>query len=286
MFNLIKRNLLIYFRKPATVFFSLLGALITFVIYLFFTKSFMLQEWNSITNKAANLMNLWVMGGILVVASMTTSLSGVSQLVYDKENSVDKDLLISGISRYKIDASYLISGALIAWVMTLISLTIMIGYFIWVDHLSFPWDKLPFVVGLTGIISIIMAQVNFIIVYSIKRVDSLDKVGSITSALSGFLVGTYIPIGVLPDMAQTVMKLFPMSYLSSLLRQILMEKELNEVFSGNILVENLFRSKLGIDLYWQKVLSTSDLFILTVIILVVLCIVIGLRSWYMGKYRK
>lgn len=58
MLAMIRRNLLLYFRDRAGVFFSLLGALISFVLYLVFLKQSILTEWSAAPN-ANQLLDLW-----------------------------------------------------------------------------------------------------------------------------------------------------------------------------------------------------------------------------------
>ena len=62
---------------------------------------------------------------------------------------------------------------------------------------------------------------------------------------SGFLVGTYVPLGVLPDFAQLLMKCTPATYIAALYRQVLMKETLSETFKGqdNLLQE--FQEKIG-----------------------------------------
>ena len=59
------------------------------------------------------------------------------------------------------------------------------------------------------------------------------------------MVGTYVPLGVLPDFAQLLMKCTPATYIAALYRQVLMKEALNETFKGqdNLLQE--FQEKNG-----------------------------------------
>ena len=50
--------------------------------------------------------------------------------------------------------------------------------------------------------SLLSSLVNVLLIYRFQSVDSLGKLATIVGTASGFLVGTYIPIGVLPDSAQ------------------------------------------------------------------------------------
>lgn len=74
---------------------------------------------------------------------------------------------------------------------------------------------------------------NFILVYRMKNIDTVGKFSSIVGAASGFLVGIYIPIGVLPTFAQNLVKLTPGAYVAAIYRQLLMHdilKTFNQIF--------------------------------------------------------
>ena len=79
---------------------------------------------------------------------------------------------------------------------------------------------------------------------------------------SGFLVGTYVPLGVLPDFAQLLMKCTPATYIAALYRQVLMKEALNETFKGqdNLLQE--FQEKMGVQLKWQALLTKEQTYLI------------------------
>lgn len=73
MISLVKRNLIRYFRHRSGVFFSLLGALISFVLYIIFLKNNMVQNWSAVT-QSSQLLDSWLIGGTLSVMAITTTL--------------------------------------------------------------------------------------------------------------------------------------------------------------------------------------------------------------------
>ena len=97
MLPLIRRNLKLFFRNRAGVFFSLLGALISFGLFIIFLKSNMLDSWKQLQHPA-RVLDLWVIGGTLAVASITTTLSALSRMVSDLEYRVFDDLILTGLS--------------------------------------------------------------------------------------------------------------------------------------------------------------------------------------------
>lgn len=48
MLALCRRNLLLYFKNKAGLFFSLLGAMISLVLYVIFLKKSMLDSWAAV----------------------------------------------------------------------------------------------------------------------------------------------------------------------------------------------------------------------------------------------
>lgn len=72
MVALVKRNIKIYFSSIPGVIMSLLGALIAFFIYIGFLQKNLESSWQHVAN-AAQLLDLWMMAGIVSIAGITTS---------------------------------------------------------------------------------------------------------------------------------------------------------------------------------------------------------------------
>lgn len=63
----------------------------------------------------------------------------------------------------------------------------------------------------------------FFVASFFRRIDTFSTMTSVVGPLIGFLTGCYVPIGSLPDMAQTVVQYFPLTSGVVLIRQILTE---------------------------------------------------------------
>ncbi len=94
--------------------------------------------------------------------------------------------------------------------------------------------------------SLLSTLVNALLVYHFQSVDSSGKLATIVGTASGFLVGTYVPMGILPNFA--CLKCTPATYLASLYRQVLMKEQLETTFMGNSSLLEEFSRKLGIRL--------------------------------------
>ena len=257
MLALLKRNFLLYFRNRSGVFFSLLGALISFILYIIFLQKNLTDAWNQLPNSGP-LLNNWLMSGTLAVTGITTSLAALTQLVKDREHQVDQDLYLSDQGKWRLPFSYLASAIIISFFMQVFMYVLMCGYFREVPSLSL----LPEVLLIMLFSSLLSSLVNAIFVYFFQSVDSLGKFATIVGTASGFLVGTYVPLGVLPNFAQLLMKSTPATYIAALYRQVLMNETLSETFKGQDDLRQEFQEKMGVQLKWQELLTKENTYLI------------------------
>ena len=261
MLALLKRNFILYFRNRSGVFFSLLGALISFLLYIIFLQKNLTDAWSQLPDNT-NLLNKWLTGGTLAVTGITTSFTALTQMVQDRENQVDQDLFLTDLGSWGLQVSYLISSIIISFVMQVFMFAVMSLYFKESPVIS----HLPEIALIMLLSSLISSLVNVLLIYRFQSVDSLGKLATIVGTASGFLVGTYIPIGVLPDFAQIIMKCTPATYIASLYRQILMKERLETAFTGNSRLLKEFQEKMGIQINWQELLTKEETYFIVVII--------------------
>ena len=112
--------------------------------------------------------------------------------------------------------------------------------------------------------SVLSSLVNAILIHRFQSVDSLGKLATIVGTASGFLVGTYVPLGVLPNFAQLLMKCTPATYIASLYRQVFMKEQLADTFAGNSDLLAEFQEKMGIELKWQELLTKEKTYLIVV----------------------
>ena len=259
MLALLKRNLLLYARNRSGVFFSLLGALISFLLYIIFLQKNLTDAWSQLPDNTS-LLNNWLMGGTLAVTGITTSFAALTQMVQDRENQVDQDLFLTDLGRWGLDLSYLISSFVISFVMQVFMFIIMSLYFQEIPVMSHLLE-ISLIMLLSSLLSTL---VNALLIYHFQSVDSLGKVATIIGTASGFLVGTYVPMGILPNFAQLLMKCTPATYIASLYRQVLMREQLDSTFMGNNSLLEEFQEKLGVQIHWQELLTKEETYLIVV----------------------
>lgn len=223
MFALIRRDLKIYFANKIGVVMSCLGALISFFIYIGFLQRNLASSYQSLPN-AKEMLDLWMVSGIVAIAGITTSFQALGQLVKDRESRTWDDLSLTDLTPFKINLSYLVSSIFISTLMQIITFCIMAIYFILVDNITIQITAL-----LPGLIFIVLGSIgasatNLIIVDLIHSFTTFSRLSAIIGAASGFMIATYMPYGTLSKSAQFIVKLFPSSYEAASLRSLLLKK--------------------------------------------------------------
>jgi len=264
---MIKRNLLLYFRDRSGVFFSLLGALISFILYLVFLKQNMLTSWQRVPH-AKLLLDTWLIGGTLAITGITTTLTSLSLMVNDKEKHVTADLELTDAGPFRLFTSYLCSATIIGTLMQAVMLIIMWGNFYLTDGVTLGSSTVGKVLGLMVISSLLATMVNAVIISGVHAVNTLNKLATIVGTAAGFLVGTYMPIGILPTFAQDLVKFVPGSYVAALYRQYLMAGNLKTAFAGNWIARTHFEQLMGVRLNWSTLLTRPETYRIMGLILI------------------
>jgi len=246
MKNLLKRNLLVFFRDKSSVFFSLLAVFIILGLYILFLGDLMVKGMGDVPG-ARFLMDSWVMAGLLAVTPATTSLGAMGTIVLDKKYGQYKDFAVSPVKRATITAGYALSGFIISLIMTLITLILAELYIVMYGGEFLQLDVLLKVLGLILFNTAYSSIMMFYMVSWFKSVGAFSAACNIIGSMIGFLTGIYIPIGNLPEAVQTLIKIFPPSHMASLFRRIMMERAESITFAGapaEILEK--FRLEMGI----------------------------------------
>lgn len=247
---LLLRNLRVYFRDKASVFFSLLSVLIIILLYALFLG----DAWSSgsfFQGRAGvkNMMDSWIMAGLLAVVSVTSTMGAFGIMVEDKSRKIMKDFASSPLSRAGLTGGYILSAFLIGLLMSLVTAVFAVIYMV-ARGGAFP--GLP-VLGKTMLLIIISSLSNtslvLFLISFINSVNAFSTASTLIGTLIGFLTGIYMPIGQLPEAVQTIIKVVPTSHAAALLRQTLMEEPLQKVFAGAPAeMVNAFKETMGVTL--------------------------------------
>lgn len=232
MFTLALRNLKIFFRQKGNVFFSLLGVFIIIGLYVLFLGNIWIDYIPKGLSGAKNLMNNWIIAGIVPAASITTTMGAFGIMVEDRVRNNSKDFYASPIKRSKIVSAYILSAFIVGVILSFI--TFIIGeLYITVSGGTFlSFISILKLLGIMIISILASSSMVFFIVSFFSSTSAFTTASTILGTLIGFLTGIYLPIGTLPNAVQWIVKLFPVSYAGALMRQIMLEGPIAISFAG------------------------------------------------------
>ncbi|MCH3908313.1 MAG: ABC transporter permease [Sphaerochaeta sp.] len=194
MNGLVHRNLLVFFRDRATVFFSLLAVLIVIGLYVLFLGDAWVGNMADIPH-VRTLMDTWIMAGLLSVASITTTMGAFDTMVEDKAKKIEKDIIFSPLKRSSIVGGYVISSFVIGVIMSLATLVLAELYIVLRGGAFLSGVALVQTLGLILFSTLSNTVFLFFLVSCFSSPNAFSTASSIIGTLIGFLTGIYLPIG-------------------------------------------------------------------------------------------
>ena len=223
MFALMKRNIKIYFANKPGVVMSCFGALISFVIYIGFLQQNLVDSCQNVSH-AKQLLDLWMLGGIVSIAGITTSFQALGQMVKDRESRAIDDMKLTNLTPIIECMAYVASALIISFLMQVITFLVMAIYFSVVDKVNIQSTVYLPALGFMLLGAIGATLLNLVIVLFINSSTTFSRLSAVIGAAAGFMVATYMPYGTLSKTAQNIVKLFPSSYEAASFRSLLLNK--------------------------------------------------------------
>ncbi|WP_069999108.1 ABC transporter permease [Cellulosilyticum sp. I15G10I2] len=266
MLNLAQRNLKIFFRQKSTVFFSLLGIFVIIGLYVLFLGNVWIDYIPESLPEARNLMNNWIIAGIVSVASITTAMGAFGTMIEDKVQKTSKDFYSSPIKRSQIVGGYILSALIIGFIICLITFILGETYIMISGGTPLSFISLVTLLGIMFLSVLSSSCLVFFIVSFFESTSAFATASTILGTLVGFLTGIYLPIGTLPQSVQWVIKLFPVSHAGALMRQVMLKEPIATSFLG--VPENYitaFKEMMGVTYTYGDYTATALVHILVLI---------------------
>lgn len=239
----VKRNMKIYYRDRAAIFFSLLSVFIVITLMVFFlgdmNKQSVLQLLETYGGKrnagmdsehAYYLVIMWTIAGMLIVNSVTIPLSLIGAMVTDKQTHTLESFYTSPIPRSLIALSYGASAILAGMFMCILTLFLS---FLFVIAQGFAFLSLGQLlqVLLLLLLSVTLSSSIFLpIALVVSSPNAWSGLATVVSTIIGFLGGIYVPLGALPSIVKSILKFQPFLYETSLMRSIFTSNALETTF--------------------------------------------------------
>jgi hypothetical protein len=300
--GLTKRNLLLFFKDKQSILFSLLTSMIVLALYLLFLKDTFVNAMDSAINQFPGLSslidkndkdmfaNLILLTGILGSAMITVPYNCLITLVKDRENKVDYDILATPLKRGQIILSYFVSAAFSSVILTGIILAVGLTTICMHGDVYLGTIDILKAFGVVALGSISATSIFMIVVLFLKSVSASGAFFGLLSAVSGFIIGAYIPISQFSEAIQTVCNIFPASQITIVLRNVLingllehMNTSLNGVDQGMFVtsIKELFSFKARL---FDGYFDMSQMLVY-IVVSIVICIVVQILV-YSKTYKK
>ncbi|MCR4788794.1 MAG: ABC transporter permease [Lachnospiraceae bacterium] len=263
-----KRNLGLYFRDHAAVFFSLLSMMIIIVLMVFFlgdvNNSDLLNAIKLIpgrggdddVNTIKNFSFLWTCAGIMTINASTVTHAFFSNMIKDRTGNRLNSLFVMPVKRPVFVLGYVTAAWAAGVVMSILTLIVteIIGLVNGIDLL--PVATLFKLVLLIMLNTFVYSTIMFLLATLIKSQSAWSGIGIILGTLAGFLGGIYFPMGSMSETMQKVVKFFPFIYGTSLFRKVMLSPIEDSFFeAAPSIIRTEVDREMGMDLF----IGTSQL---------------------------
>jgi multidrug/hemolysin transport system permease protein len=268
IYSLLKRNLRMYFRDRALVFYSFMSVLIIIGLYALFLGNVMengIKQAVGGTVNVRSLVDSWIMSGLVLVNAINVPLMVFGIMVNDVASGKVKDFTVSPIKRSSIVAGYLAASWIIGIIMELVTIALAEVYIVAYGGSLLSPENMLYAVLASALCVVSYSTVFFFIAQFLKSTSAFSSVCTIVGTLIGFVGGIYIPIGELPQNVQNVMKFIPVTQSAALMRKIFVSAPLDSIFvNAPQSAKDSFAQEFGIQLkYGSSIMSTEWLILIT-----------------------
>lgn len=246
MIQMTQRGLKIFFKDKGGVFFSLLGVIIIFCLFIFFIGDAVTEGLDFLDN-AEYVMNSWVVAGMLASSAITTSMGAYAVMVSDRENKCIKDFYSSPLKRSAVAAGYMATGFIVSIIMSIVTLIFGEIYIVLTGGELVGFVTLLKLLGVILLSSFASSAMVCFIISFVKTGNTYTTISIILGTLIGFLIGAYVTMGGLPEGVQWVIKCFPCAHAAVLFRQLLMGDAMDAGFATlPDLARTEFQTEIGV----------------------------------------
>lgn len=231
------RNIKVFVKDRANVFFSLLAPLIVLALYVLFIGrmqadgiSDALERFGVSADKTVRAFSdSWMLSGVMATSCITVPLCACGTMIQDKNRGVTADYLASPIPAWLPSAAYFIA---VAAAGIIISLAVLCVCFVWLAATGSWLLTAADVFGCIGVCLLSVLSSSTLLVFVIGFVSSegaFTGINVILGTVTGFLIGAYMPISSFPAGVQYVTLFVPGSYSAALFRGFFMDGALGEM---------------------------------------------------------
>lgn len=277
------RNLRLFFRDRAGVFFSLLSALILIALYALFLGNL---QVDNLTERFPNaqssdihwFVNAWVFAGITMITTLTTALAALTVFVDDRASGRFSDFLVSPIRRVELILGYLLSSFLISLTMTLVIVVVGQVYLLTQGSPVMSASEAGEALGYVVLSSVAFAALSSFVVTFLRSSGAFAALSTVVGTVIGFLAGAYIPVGTLPDAIVNGVNALPFAQSAMLIRTPMTAQALAALAGDEGQAADAVKAFYGITAHVGEFEVTSGLAVAVLVAVFVVFAALGARQ--------
>ncbi|MFJ6678913.1 ABC transporter permease [Microbacterium sp. NPDC091382] len=250
---IVRRNLTLFFRDRMNVFFSLLSGLILFFLYTLFLAKLQVDGLERSLPRASRsdieaFVDSWMLSGIVLLTTVTSGIGAVSVFVDDRASGRFADFLVAPIRRAQLVLGYLLSSVCVAVTMSgiILALTVLELGFVrgsWLGPL-----EIMRAVGAMMLCCVAFTSLGAFGASFLRTTGAYSAFSTVVGTVLGFVAGSYIPVGSLPDGVASTINALPFAQGAMLLRLPFTDDTVRALADGDAVAISDLKETYGIDL--------------------------------------
>lgn len=297
LYYLVKRNILVFIRDYAAVFFSVLSMLIILLLMVVFLGKmntdnvlWVLTEYGGERDvlqdekNAQYLIQMWTLAGILAVNTFTVPLTVMQTMVRDEVNGHLASFYVAPVKRVKIVLGYTLASWLIGSGMSFLTLIIGEIYMAAQGYSILAPMAIFKILAMIMLNALVYSAVGYLLALFIHSESAWGGMLTVMGTLVGFLGAIYLPVSMLSENIVNMLKCLPVLHGTAMMRKVLTKDAMATTFDGlPDLVPESFAKEIGITLWHGETQITLANQILVLALYAIIAIVV---ATIISKKRK
>ena len=297
LYYLVKRNILVFIRDYAAVFFSVLSMLIILLLMVVFLGKmntdnvlWLLSEYGGERDalqdekNAQYLIQMWTLAGILAVNTVTISLTVMQTMVRDEVKGHLASFYVAPVKRIKIVFGYILASWAIGSGRSFLTLLIGEVYMVMQGYVFLEASVMLKALGMIMLNAFVYSTIGYLLALFIHSESAWGGMLTVIGTLVGFLGGIYLPVSQLGENIVKILKCLPVLHGTAMMREVLTGDAIATTFDGlPELVPELFAKEIGITLWNGETQITLGNQILVLVLYAIIAIVV---ATIISKRRK
>ena len=254
LYNVVRRNLKLFFKDKGMFFSSLITPIILLVLYATFLAKVYRDSFASALPEGFSLPDKLIDGtvasqlisALMAVSCVTVSFCANLLMIQDKANGSIRDFTVSPVKKSVLAAGYYISSAASTLIVTFSALSVGFVYLAVKGWYLSAFDVVCVVIDVF-LLTLFGTALSSCINFFLNTNGQASAVGTIISAGYGFICGAYMPISNFGSTLQRVLSFLPGTYGTCLIKNHMLRGAFKEMEASGVPAEFMSGIRDGVD---------------------------------------